>query len=99
VTLFSDSKYLINAITKEWVYRWRANRWQRNKREKAENVDLWKRLLPLLEKHEVTFQWVKGHAGDPNNERCDYLANQASQQPNLPPDPGYKEGTQQASLF
>lgn len=74
VTLYSDSKYLVDAITKRWVYRWRDNNWMRNKTDAALNVDLWERLLKLLETHQVTFAWVKGHAGHPQNERCDRLA-------------------------
>lgn len=99
VTLYSDSKYLVDAINKGWVQRWQANRWMRNKREKAVNVDLWKQLLPLLAKHEVTFRWVKGHANDPANERCDYLARTAAGQKNLPPDRGYGNPGKQKSLF
>ncbi len=74
VTLYSDSKYLIDAITLGWVYKWRENGWKRNKKEAAQNVDLWEELLPLLDKHEVTFVWVKGHDGHAENERCDALA-------------------------
>ena len=74
VTLTSDSKYLIDAITKGWVYSWRSNGWRKSDRSPALNVDLWERLLPLLEKHTVTLVWVKGHDGHPYNERCDRLA-------------------------
>ena len=74
VTLYSDSKYLIDAIEKGWVYKWRENGWMRNKKEKAQNPDLWEKLLDLLKKHEVEFVWVKGHDGHPENERCDKLA-------------------------
>ncbi len=74
VTLTSDSKYLIDAITEGWVYSWRAHGWKKADRSPALNVDLWERLLPLLERHTVTFVWVKGHAGHPYNERCDALA-------------------------
>ena len=99
VTLFSDSKYLVDAVTKGWVQRWRTNQWKRNKSAKAENIDLWKRLLPLLEKHQVSLLWVKGHAGDPANERCDRLATAAATKPNLPPDPGFGKQGRQRSLF
>ena len=74
VTIYSDSKYLIDAITQRWVYKWRANGWMRNRKEPALNPDLWERLLTLLEKHQVEFIWVKGHAGHPENERCDQMA-------------------------
>jgi ribonuclease HI len=74
VTLTSDSKYLTDAINLGWAERWKANGWMRTKKDKALNVDLWERLLPLLHKHDVTFVWVKGHNGHPENERCDRLA-------------------------
>ena len=74
VTLTSDSKYLIDAITKGWVYSWRKNGWRKSDKSPALNVDLWERLLPLLDRHTVTFVWVKGHDGHPYNERCDRLA-------------------------
>ncbi len=77
VTLYSDSKYVVDAIEKKWVKKWQANGWKRNQKEMALNVDLWQRLLPLLEKHTVTFIWVKGHANNVENERCDFLARQA----------------------
>ena len=78
VTLHSDSKYIIDAIQKGWAKKWRANGWMRNAKDPALNPDLWEKLLDLLEKHEVTFVWVKGHAGHPENERCDQLAVQES---------------------
>ncbi len=74
VTLFSDSKYIVDAVTKGWVYRWRDAGWMRNKKDPALNPDLWQSLLPLLDKHNVTFVWVKGHASNPLNNRCDELA-------------------------
>lgn len=74
VTLYSDSKYIIDAIQQRWVYKWKANGWMRNKKDPALNPDLWQRLLEQLERHQVNFVWVKGHAGHPENERCDALA-------------------------
>ncbi len=74
VTLTSDSKYVIDAITKGWVYSWQKNGWRKADKKPALNVDLWEQLLPLLEKHRVAFVWVKGHDGHPENERCDRLA-------------------------
>ncbi len=74
VTLYSDSKYLIDAINCGWAVKWRENGWMRTKKERALNSDLWSRLLGLLEKHQVTLVWVKGHAGHTENERCDALA-------------------------
>lgn len=74
VTLYSDSKYLIDAVKCGWAVKWRANGWMRGKREPALNSDLWARLLELIEYHNVELVWVKGHAGHPENERCDRLA-------------------------
>ena len=74
VALYTDSRYIVDAIQKRWVYKWRANGWMRNKDEAAKNPDLWQRLLALLETHKVTFHWVKGHADNPYNNRCDELA-------------------------
>ncbi|MBZ4687248.1 MAG: ribonuclease [Clostridia bacterium] len=88
VTLFSDSQYLVNAIEKKWVKRWQMNGWMRDAKKgiKAKNIDLWKRLLDAMKEHEVTFKWVRGHAGDPENERCDTLATEAANQSDLPLD-------------
>ncbi len=74
VTLTTDSKYVVDSITKGWVYGWKKKGWIKSDKKPALNVDLWEQLLPLLEKHTVTFNWVKGHAGHPENERCDELA-------------------------
>lgn len=74
VDVYSDSKYVVDAINLGWVLKWKANGWMRNRTEKALNPDLWKELLSLLETHEVTFNWIKGHNGNPKNERCDALA-------------------------
>ena len=69
-----DSKYVCDAVNKGWVYGWQKNGWKKADKKPALNVDLWEQLLPLLEKHSVTFNWVKGHNGHPYNERCDRLA-------------------------
>lgn len=74
VTLYSDSQYVCNAISKGWAKKWQANNWMRNKKEAALNQDLWQELLDLCDKHEMKIVWVKGHAGHPENERCDQLA-------------------------
>lgn len=79
VTLYSDSKYIIDAIQKGWARRWKQNGWMRNKKDPALNPDLWEQLLQQLDRHRVTFVWVKGHAGHPENERCDALAVEESQ--------------------
>lgn len=74
VQLFSDSKYLVDAVEKRWVYGWRADGWRRKDKSPALNADLWERLLQLFDIHDVTLYWVRGHAGHPFNERCDELA-------------------------
>ena len=74
VDLYTDSQYVVNAIEKGWARKWRANGWMRNKKDKALNPDLWQMLLELLDVHQVTFHWVKGHAENPYNNRCDELA-------------------------
>jgi ribonuclease HI len=77
VKLYSDSRYVVDGIGKGWAKKWRANGWMRNKKDPALNVDLWQRMLAVLEKHDATFLWVKGHAGHLENERCDALARMA----------------------
>lgn len=74
VTLTSDSKYVVDAVEKGWVYGWKKRGWKKSDNSPALNSDLWEKLLPLLSKHKVTFVWIKGHAGHPENERCDVLA-------------------------
>ena len=100
VTLYTDSQYVVKAINKGWAKRWRAKGWMRNKKERALNVDLWTQLLPFLDIHEVDFVWLRGHTGNPDNERCDRLAKQAAQGKNLPPDTAYENPAQpQSGLF
>lgn len=74
VEVVSDSKYVVDSVTKGWVYGWQKNGWVKSDKKPALNADLWQLLLPLLKKHKVTFVWIKGHAGHPENERCDKLA-------------------------
>ena len=74
VRLTSDSKYVIDAIDKGWVYVWQRNGWRKADKKPALNVDLWEQLLPLLETHQIELVWVKGHQGHPENERCDRMA-------------------------
>lgn len=74
VKLTTDSKYVCDSINKGWVYSWKKNGWKKADKKPALNVDLWEKLLPLLETHRVEFIWVKGHNGHPYNERCDKLA-------------------------
>ena len=74
VVVTSDSKYVIDAIQKGWVYSWKRNGWRKADKKPALNADLWERLLTLLSIHTVTFVWVHGHQGHPENDRCDRLA-------------------------
>ena len=74
VTITTDSKYVVDSITKNWVYGWKKRGWKKSDGKPALNIDLWEEMLKLLEIHQVEFNWVKGHAGHPENERCDALA-------------------------
>ena len=74
VTLYSDSQYLVNGMTKGWAVKWKTNGWKRSNKEPAINPELWDELLTLCAHHQVHFEWVRGHAGHPENERCDKLA-------------------------
>lgn len=74
VTLCSDSKYVIDAVTKGWAKSWQKNNWIKSDKKPALNADLWEQLLALLDQHDVSFVWIKGHAGHPENERCDQMA-------------------------
>jgi ribonuclease HI len=89
ITLHTDSRYLIDAVEKGWAKKWRAKGWMRNKRDKALNPDLWDRLLTLLEARPVSWNWVRGHTGNRENERCDRLAVAASRAANRIPDEGF----------
>ena len=90
VELYSDSQYVINAITKGWARKWQVKGWMRNKNDKAMNPDLWERLLALVSEHDVKFHWVRGHTGVEENERADRLAVDAAQSQSLPVDEGYE---------
>jgi ribonuclease HI len=96
VTIYTDSQYVVKGITLGWAKRWRANGWRRNAQEKAINADLWGELLDQCAEHEVTFEWVKGHANHPENERCDRLAVLAAQGKDLPRDDGYDSAASNA---
>ena len=78
VTLYSDSQYVVNAFNQHWVDGWLKRGWKNSQKQPVKNDDLWKRLLAAKEPHDVTFVWVKGHAGHPENERCDELATTAA---------------------
>lgn len=90
VTIYSDSQYLVNAIELGWASRWRARGWKRSANEKALNPDLWERLLRACEPHQVRFRWLRGHAGNKENERCDELARAAADGPDLAIDEVYE---------
>lgn len=89
VELYSDSKYLVDAVCKGWVYNWKKNGWKKSDKKPAMNVDLWERLLSLMDTHHVTLHWVKGHDGHPENERCDRLAVLAYMGDSLYEDKGF----------
>ena len=86
VVVVSDSKYVVDAVEKGWLKKWRSNGWMRTKSEEAKNADLWKRIWTLMENHEVRFKWVKGHSTNPENEVCDKLAVAETKKPDLPED-------------
>jgi ribonuclease HI len=89
VTLFSDSKYLINAMNQGWASEWKGAGWVRKSRKRVPNADLWVRLLALTNEHKVTFEWVKGHSGVRDNERADALSYAAIERDDLIEDEGY----------
>jgi ribonuclease HI len=93
VKLFSDSQYVVNGITKGWARRWKQKGWMRKADQPAENADLWAQLLDLCDTHKVEFNWVRGHAGNRENERCDQLAGEAARdRKNLSRDTAYETG-------
>ena len=100
ILLYSDSRYLVDGMTRGWAERWRANNWRKADKQKALNVDLWRVLLALCEHRKVTFKWVAGHTGNKENERCDRLSMDAARRSKLPPDTSYEsENTHQDGLF
>ncbi|MEN8904917.1 MAG: ribonuclease HI [Clostridiales bacterium] len=90
VEIYTDSQYIVNAVNKGWANNWKNNNWHKgkNSKSKAKNSDLWDKILKLIDKHQVKFIWVKGHAGNYYNECCDRLANIAMKEKNLPDDLG-----------
>ncbi len=78
ITLYTDSQYVKNAFTQKWIVNWQKNGWKTAAKKPVKNKDLWQRMIPLIKSHDVTWKWVKGHAGDPENERCDELARTAA---------------------
>jgi ribonuclease HI len=94
VIVFSDSKYVVDAVEKGWVHAW-----QKKGFAKKKNPDLWKRFLNVAKNHKISFEWVKGHAGNKFNEMCDKMAVAAAQKSNLPPDQGYENTTEDNGMF
>lgn len=90
VTLFTDSEYVANSLSKGWARGWRAKGWRRTGGKIVPNWELWRQLLDLCERHHVRVRWVEGHSGHAENERCDELAVSAASRPNLPIDRGYE---------
>ena len=86
VEVFTDSKYVSDAVEKKWVFEWEKSNFKKKK-----NPDLWKRFLIIYRKHNVTFTWIKGHNNQPENERCDYMANKAARSSNLIKDTYYEQ--------
>lgn len=91
VTVFSDSRYVVDAMSKGWAESWRDKGWRKRDKTPALNPDLWEEMLDLSERHQVEFRWVKGHAGDPENERCDELAVAAASGGDLAHDEVYEK--------
>jgi ribonuclease HI len=91
VRVYSDSEYVVKGIRLGWAAGWKANGWKKRDRKPAINSDLWKRLLELCEGHQVEMNWVRGHAGHVENERCDALAVAAAHSPDLPADEEYEQ--------
>ncbi|MBQ7065730.1 MAG: ribonuclease HI [Lachnospiraceae bacterium] len=89
ITLISDSKYVTDAFNQNWIKGWLKNNWKNSQKQPVKNVDLWKRLLKAMEPHNVKFQWIKGHAGHAENERCDQLATSAADGSHLLDDTGF----------
>lgn len=99
VTLYSDSRYLVENYTSGAARRWKARGWMRDRKTPALNTDLWERILELCSFHTVEMVWVQGHAGNTENEKCDRLSFRAARQPDLPPDAVYEAGNPQRGLF
>ena len=91
VDVFTDSRLVVNAFNQGWLVKWQANGWKRNRKDIVLNADLWKRLLAETGKHNVTFNWIEGHAGHAENERCDQLSKDAAMEPLLDIDEGYEK--------
>jgi len=98
ITIYSDSRYLVDMFNGGYAAAWRANGWRRGNRQRALNTDLWQELLDLAANRQVRFEWVRGHNEHPENDRCDELAVAARKQDGLPPDVGYENPADQTAL-
>ena len=94
VIVTTDSQYVVNGIEKGWARKWKAHGWMRNPKDKAQNADLWDRLLKAIARHKVKFEWIRGHSGHAENERCDRLAVAAAEKDKLPPDVWFSKNYQ-----
>lgn len=91
VTLYSDSKYLIDTMAKGWIHGWKKKGWSRGPNKPLKNIDLWQRMSQTIQGHKIQWKWVKGHAGHAENERCDELATAAADRRGNPADEGFKK--------
>ena len=89
VDFYSDSQYVVKAFTDNWIAGWQRRGWKNSQKQPVKNVDLWKRLISAVSTHEVTYHWVRGHAGHSDNERCDALATTAADGADLREDVGF----------
>lgn len=89
VALYTDSQYVCHAVSKGWLWGWKRKNWVKSDKKPVKNVDLWQRLPALLQRHDVAFHWLRGHAGHAENERCDELARGMAARPDLPDDAGF----------
>ncbi len=90
VKVWTDSRYLHDGLTKGWLQKWQKNGWKTAAKKAVKNKDLWQELATLTNRHQIELHWVRGHSGDPENERCDVLAKAAANQPGLAKDPGHE---------
>ncbi|MBQ7738996.1 MAG: ribonuclease HI [Desulfovibrionaceae bacterium] len=93
IDLYSDSEYVCNAFNKGWLASWVKRNWVKSDRKPVKNVDLWQKMQEKIAPHQVTFHWVKGHAGNPENERCDQLAQNEARKKTLPIDVGFAKNS------
>ena len=90
ITVYSDSKYVIDTMDKGWIHGWKKKGWSRGPNKPLKNADLWQRMAEAIHGHQISWKWVKGHSGQPENERCDQLATEAADLRGNPKDSGFK---------